>query len=234
MDRQNFYKEKYRQLKPDWQDCLSMYINLIDNIVDRNSKILDVGCGHGNFMKSVYQKTEFTYGIDPDKRVLDRNQIIKNKVCGDAYSLPFPDDFFDLVVSAFVIEHLENPTKAFKEFYRVLKPNGKVVFLTPNTWNYNVWIIRLIPEKFHDFFTRKLYARQEHDTFSKFYRINTIKKINEVLKPLGFKKVSLILNGDPSYISFNKFLFKIACFFEDVLDKWFKFAKVHLIGIYEK
>jgi ubiquinone/menaquinone biosynthesis C-methylase UbiE len=234
MSRQDYYKEKYRQLKPDWQDCLQRYISTVDSLVYSNSKILDIGCGHGDFMKPVYQKTDFTFGIDPDKRSLDKNQIIKNKFSGTVESLPFPDNFFDLAVSAFVLEHLENPTKAFKEIYRVLKPGGKAIFLTPNVWNYNVWIIRLIPEKFHDFLTRKLYNRQEHDAFSKFYRINSVKKIRHTLAPLGFKEIDLLLNGDPTYISFNNILFKFSCFLESILDRWFKSAKVHLIGVYEK
>lgn len=231
---QDFYRERYRQIKPGWQDCLQLYIGVVDGLVAKNSKILDIGCGHGGLMESVYKKTAFTYGIDPDKRALDKNKIIKHKHCGTVESMPYADSFFDVVVSAFVLEHLEDPTKAFTEIHRVLKPGGRVVFLTPNARNYNVWIIRLIPEHFHDFFTRKLYGRQEHDTFSKFYRINSAKQIKSILSPIGFKEEKLLLNGDPTYISFNNFLFKFSCFLENIIDKYFQSAKVHLIGVYEK
>jgi len=141
----------------------------------------------------------------------------------------------DLVVLAWVLEHLDSPEKAFREIYRVLKPGSSVIFLTPNTWNYNVWIIRMIPNRFHDFFTRKLYNRQEHDTYRVRYKINSANKIDRILLPLGFKKTQLIFNGDPSYISFNTPLFKFACLLENLLDwKWLNLAKVHLIGIYQK
>jgi SAM-dependent methyltransferase len=235
MNKQEYYRQEYRRLKPDWQDSLHLYRNLIDSHTNSETKILDVGCGHGDFLKPVYDKTIYSYGIDPDKEALDKNVFIKNKTVGTIEKLPFESNFFDLVVSAWVLEHLPDPEKAFQEIFRVLKPGGKVIFLTPNVWNYNVWIIRLIPEKFHDFFTKKLYNRQEHDTYPKQYRINSVKKIAKILNQIGFKKSQLILNGDPSYISFNTLFFKFACFLEKILDlKRLRFMKVHLIGIYEK
>jgi len=143
--------------------------------------------------------------------------------------------FFDLVVSAWVLEHLDHPEQVFREIYRVLKPGGKVIFLTPNIWNYNVWVIRMIPNRFHAFFTRKLYGRQANDTYQVRYKINSVNKIDRTLLPIGFKKAQVILNGDPSYISFNKLLFKFARYVESLLDTGFlKTAKVHLISTYQK
>lgn len=235
MNKQEFYRQEYRRLKPDWKDSSNIYRDTIDRLTTAETHVLDIGCGHGDFMKPVYDKTPHVYGIDPDQSALDKNTFIKNKIVGVVEKLPYENNFFDIVVSAWVLEHLANPKEAFEEIFRVLKPSGKVVFLTPNAWNYNVWIIRLIPEKFHDFFTKKLYNRQEHDTYSKQYKINSAKKIKKILKPIGFKKSQLILNGDPSYISFNTPLFAFARLIEKILDlKPLRFMKVHLIGIYEK
>lgn len=234
MNKQEFYKQKYRELKPGWQDSATIYRGMADALLSEDTRVLDVGCGHVDFMKDVYQKSDFVYGMDPNKKTLERNDTIKNKIHGSVEAIPFPDEFFDVVVSAWVLEHLEFPRRAFEEMYRVLKPGGKVIFLTPNAWNYNVWSIRLMPGRFQDFFTRKLYQRQAHDTFPTFYRINSIKTINRILRPIGFKKVQLIFNGDPSYISFNDVLFRIACFVEERFDSRFETLKVHLIGVYEK
>lgn len=235
MRKQEFYRQEYRRLKTDWRDSLTIYRDVINQATTAETRILDMGCGHGDFLKPVYDKTPHTYGVDPDKDALDKNTLIKNKVVGIVENLPFESNFFDLVVSEFVLEHLNNPDKAFREIYRVLKPGGRVVFLTPNVWNYNVWIIRMIPNSFHDFFTRKLYDRQEGDTYPVRYKINSVKKIAKTLEPIGFKKSQVILNGDPSYISFNRPLFALGRLFEKILDlRPFNFAKVHLIGIYEK
>lgn len=235
MNKQEFYRQEYRRLKTKWQDSFHLYQDIINSCTNSDTKILDIGCGHGDFLKPVHHKTIHSYGIDPDKEALNKNTFIKNKTVGAAENMSFESNYFDLVVSAWVLEHLPDPKKAFQEIFRILKPGGKVVFLTPNVWNYNIWIIRLIPEKFHDFFTRRLYNRQEHDTYPKQYKINSVKKIAKTLEPIGFKKSQLILNGDPTYISFNTLLFKFACLLERILDlKWLHFTKVHLIGIYEK
>lgn len=233
MNKQDFYRQKYKEIYPGWKDSQTLYADYIKKYTMSKSKILDIGCGHSTFLKDIYSLTPYTYGIDPDQSAIQKNTIIKNKYVGVAELLPFENNFFDIVVSAWVMEHLKNPEVVFKEIYRVLKPGGKVIFLTPNVFNYNVWIIRLIPEIFHDFLNRKLYDRQEHDTFKKFYRINSVDKINSISKNTGFKNVNIILNGDPTYISFNESLFRFACFLESIINRC-PASKVHLIGILEK
>ncbi len=235
MTRQEYYQQAYRRRKPSWQDSLAVYRDVIDNYTDEDTRILDIGCGHGDFLRDVYARTPHTYGVDPDADALKLNTIIKHTAVGTAESLPFADNFFDLAVSAFVLEHLDHPIPGFREIYRVLKPGGKVIFLTPNTYNYNVWIIRAIPNRFHDFLTRRLYHRQEHDTYPVRYRANSARRIDRTLLPLGYRKVQMIFNGDPSYISLNQPLFRFACLLEAVLDRpALQCARVHLIGIYQK
>jgi SAM-dependent methyltransferase len=51
---------------------------------------------------------------------------------GDCYSLSFPDNSFDAVVSSHVIEHLEKPEKMLQEIKRVLKPGGRVLLCCPS------------------------------------------------------------------------------------------------------
>ena len=129
--RQEFYRQEYRRSKLEWQDSLSLYRELIDQNTQKDTRILDIGCGHGDFVKSVYIKTPHTYGIDPDEQALSKNAIIRNKVVGTTDYLPFSNNFFDLVVSAWVLEHLDHPETAFREIYRVLKPGGLVFGVQP-------------------------------------------------------------------------------------------------------
>lgn len=235
MTRQEFYRQAYRRRKPSWRDCWEVYRGVIDGYVREDTRVLDIGCGHGDVLRDIYARTPHTYGVDPDADALKLNTIIRHTQVCTAESLPFEDNFFDLAVSAFVLEHLADPVSSFREIHRVLKPGGKAVFLTPNTWNYNVWIIRAIPNRFHDFLTRRLYRRQQHDTFPVRYRVNSARRVDRTLLPLGFHNVQLIFNGDPTYISFNQPLFKFACLLEALLDRpALQCARVHLIGIYEK
>ena len=49
----------------------------------------------------------------------------------DITNIPFPDNSFDIVYCSHVMEHVVEDRKAFKEFYRVLAPNGWAIFLVP-------------------------------------------------------------------------------------------------------
>ena len=80
-----------------------------------------------------------------------------------------------------------------------------------------------------------MYGRQDNDTFPKEYKINSLGKIRKVFSSIGFEEEELLTNGDPSYISFNTLTFKIASFFEKILNiPIFNGTKVHIIGRFRK
>lgn len=98
-------------------------------------KVLDLGCGTGTLtlmLKNSYPDAEIT-GMDGDPQVLE---IAHQKARGTniqwdeglASSLPYPDSTFDRVVTSLVIHHLvtDDKSRAFREIYRVLKPNGEL------------------------------------------------------------------------------------------------------------
>jgi ubiquinone/menaquinone biosynthesis C-methylase UbiE len=65
--------------------------------------------------------------LDVSEKMLAKLKSKSNKiesVIGDAESLPFPDNSFDIVVAAFLIVHLKDPRRFFDEAYRVLKEDG--------------------------------------------------------------------------------------------------------------
>lgn len=222
-------------MNPGWEDSVSIYRNSVDSNTYEHTRILDFGCGHVDLMKSIYSRTPYVYGIEPSEYTLRKNVTIKNKVVGFAESIPFPSNFFDLAVSAWVIEHINDPPGVFLDIHRVLKPGGKLIFLTPNSWNYITWINRIIPNRMHDLLTRRLYNREEKDTYPVRYKMNSIVKIESILSSLGFRRRQIIFNGDPSYISFNRMLFMLSCLIEKVLNfHQLETAKVHIIGIYQK
>lgn len=58
-------------------------------------------------------------------------------VCGDARSLPFEDDSFDVVTLFDVLEHIEEDDRAAEEALRVARPGGCVLVSTPEAeWHY--------------------------------------------------------------------------------------------------
>jgi ubiquinone/menaquinone biosynthesis C-methylase UbiE len=61
--------------------------------------------------------------------------------------LPYEDNFFDVIYSKSVIEHFHYPDIIFNEAYRVLKPGGIIITLTPE-WQY-------IYKSFYEDFTHR-------------------------------------------------------------------------------
>jgi 2-polyprenyl-3-methyl-5-hydroxy-6-metoxy-1,4-benzoquinol methylase len=51
-------------------------------------------------------------------------------------SLSVPDEYFDVILSSEVIEHLENPRSVAREWFRLLRPSGTLIFSTPNNESY--------------------------------------------------------------------------------------------------
>ena len=197
--------------------------------------VLDVGCGHAEWLLPELAPAALTIGVDPDVAALRRNHVLPVRIAAVAEHLPFRDGVFDVIVSAWVFEHLEHPSHVLAELFRVLRPGGRLVFLTPNAWNYNVWLVRLIPNRMHDFFTRRLYGREEFDTYPVRYRLNSPRRLRRSMHEAGFRQCTLSFNGDPTYVGLSDLLMVAASAVERLLDLGpLHSARVHIIGVCER
>ncbi len=107
----------------------------------KNKKVLDIGCGSGEYLVTMAKMGAIISGqdIDPDiirsaqDRLKNENFSGDLKV-GDATRLQFPANYFDCVFSADFFEHISRDQKemAIKEIFRVLKPGGTLTVKTPN------------------------------------------------------------------------------------------------------
>ena len=104
---------------------------------------LDIGCGEGRATVVISEISKVVYGLDSSQHLLRSlsRKDIENSVLinGDAKKLPFPDDYFDLIISLSVIEHIpfKDTKYVFMEAERVLSPGG--IFLIRNdAWFYGV------------------------------------------------------------------------------------------------
>lgn len=95
--------------------------------VDRlpGGRILDLGAGTGVAM-SLFGKTRQVVALDPAWPMLSANPA-RHRVVGKGESLPFADDSFDGIWSAFVFRNLESVEKTLAEAARVLRPGGTMV-----------------------------------------------------------------------------------------------------------
>lgn len=90
-------------------------------------KILDVGCGTGEILKSITERYSFAqlYGLDISEEMLKQaNDKLKGTatlILGDAENITLETNSFDLLLCTDSFHHYPNPQQAISEFYRVLK-----------------------------------------------------------------------------------------------------------------
>ena len=112
--------------------------------INPEGTMLDLGCGEGRHIFGLMEKFPDLkcIGLDPHIESLEKafeglkflesiSNTKTNFLSGSAYSLPFSDDSFDLVVCSEVLEHLHDYKDAIKEINRVLKPGGQFLASVP-------------------------------------------------------------------------------------------------------
>lgn len=111
----------------------------------KGKRVLDAGAGDGFLSALMAPSNVSVTSLEQDldghhlaKHLLAEHENI-DVVHGSVYDIQFPDNSFDVVVHADVIEHLENPQKAVSEFARVLKPAGVALVSTPQRRPGRLW-----------------------------------------------------------------------------------------------
>lgn len=109
-----------------------------------NKKVLEIGCGQGTDLQLFTIKND-ALGIDITSKHLE---LAKGKGLnvqyGDAESIPFENNSFDVVYSFGVLHHTPNITKAINEIERVLRPRGKAIIMLYNKYSAHVAYLYLI------------------------------------------------------------------------------------------
>ena len=103
----------------------------------RFERILDVGCGDGNFSVLLKEacKAEEVCGVEISEKGVEsarKNGVKAFQLDMDEEDFPFEDSCFDAVFAGEIIEHLFDPDRFLDEVYRVLKAQGFFVLSTPN------------------------------------------------------------------------------------------------------
>ena len=115
--------------------------------------VLDVGCGHGRSLPLLMDafRPECLIGVDRENRVLNnarpRASAIGASVAliqGDCSRLPLRDGSVDLVFCHQTFHHLVDQERALREFHRVLRPFGVLLFAESTRVYIESWIIRLL------------------------------------------------------------------------------------------
>lgn len=135
----NEYDEWYETKLGAFSDKVQTELALSFFKPNSGMKILDVGCGTGNFSIKLAKMGCKVIGIDKSEKMLEK---AKMKAEGkeldiefhkmDVYDLDFPNESFDGVFSMAAFEFIYEPKKAYDDMYRVLKENGYLLIGTIN------------------------------------------------------------------------------------------------------
>jgi len=170
----NYYKDAF---VPNWVTKIIALLdklifirrlNIIDKYLPNGGKVLEIGCGQGDFLHQLPKKFE-KFGIEINNKAC---QFIKNNYKeitlfeGKTEKIHFPQGLkFDMVIMWHVLEHIENPAIFFKALKKILKKDAILIIEIPNRDSLG---FRFTKEKwFHLDTPRHLF----------FYNFETLKKI---------------------------------------------------------
>ncbi|MCX5809256.1 MAG: class I SAM-dependent methyltransferase [Proteobacteria bacterium] len=125
------YNEKDRPFTL-YPDKLARYLSSRYKLPE-GSKILDLGCGRGEFLRGFIRCGLDGYGVDQSfiaKSICPEAEILQSNLENEP--LPYDDNSFDVIFSKSVLEHFYYPERLVMEIYRIVKPGGLVITMVPD------------------------------------------------------------------------------------------------------
>ena len=102
---------------------------LTDQMLNKQTYVLDAGCGTGRWTKYLASKAGFIEAVDPSQAIFAADKLLGNihnvRLCQAAIeTLPFDDETFDFVMSVGVLHHIPNTAKALNDCVTKVKSGG--------------------------------------------------------------------------------------------------------------
>lgn len=148
----NFYDRSYYGRADSIEDIYKLHpaklreIQFLKRFIlpKKDEKLLDIGCGSGEYLMVLDQTQADLWGIDLSENATEiaRKRVKKPQqiVCANADPLPFQDNEFDYVTAWGIVEHFPSIPSILKEMHRVLHHEGKVAIMVPNIYYYKfIW-----------------------------------------------------------------------------------------------
>ena len=101
-------------------------------------KMLDIGCGVGDFLHTAEQHGWQCTGVEPSE---DAKAIAKKRIKAEILSSEdlenIPDETFDVITIWHVLEHVDNLRWQVEQLQRLIKPDGRIIIALPNYKSYD-------------------------------------------------------------------------------------------------
>ncbi|MDO9460304.1 MAG: class I SAM-dependent methyltransferase [Alphaproteobacteria bacterium] len=213
-------KEKYfggdKHPNTIFEDTVLKYLKPSDTV-------LDIGCGRtAPNLRRMRGKAARLIGVElveftPETKALPDLELHINDM---ANLKDIADASIDLAYCRAVMEHIDRPQECYQEMQRVLKPGGRLVFLTANIWDYASIIAMIVPNSLHPIIVNRTEGREMEDTFPTRYRTNSRTKIERLCQDSGLKiELFEYLGQYPNYFMFNRYAFLLGSKYELFLRK---------------
>jgi ubiquinone/menaquinone biosynthesis C-methylase UbiE len=214
---QQAYRKMLSRYAPSAVHEQYSYVNVLKEQLRPGMRWLDAGCGHNVIApwlkeatateSELLSRADMVVGCDVDAVSLRKDSAIRRVAC-NLEQLAFATNTFDLISCNMVVEHLQDPGRVFGEFFRVLKPGGTAVIMTPNVLHWTMMLSHLTPQWFHVIMRKKLFGSDEDDVFPTVYRANTPSTLERKLREAGFNSVNVrLLASVPHLIGMGPLLY---------------------------
>lgn len=206
---QNYYQRDRQEMRPF--------------LPEHYSKILEVGCGEGNFRSTLSLKNEY-WGVEQNIHSANKAKTNLSRVLAgdyDSVEAQIPDQYFDLIICNDIIEHMQEHIAFLLKVKRKLSPGGSLVLSVPNTrfmsnlnhllfakdWRYTD--AGILDRTHLRFFTKRSLIRTLNETHWEIKQIKGITRYGSGSR-LGAKQVrfalsylaQLIYGSDSAYLQF--------------------------------
>jgi len=131
-----FYESVYYKSASPYAKTPRHLLRLASRVaIRKNQRVLDVGCGMGQWLKAASRFGAIPYGVDLSAKAISVCRAVMPAGtfhAQPAETLPFEDHQFDLVSCLGALEHFVDPGSALREMVRVAKNDARFLFLVPN------------------------------------------------------------------------------------------------------
>jgi SAM-dependent methyltransferase len=117
-----------------WQRAIDKRLHIVLSHAGEPGRVLDIGCGTGNFLDNMRRLGWQTFGVEPNQRAVAyaRGRFSLEVFDGELEQAQYPEGFFDLVTLWDVLEHVHDPRGTLLEIARVTKPGATLIMNIPN------------------------------------------------------------------------------------------------------
>ncbi|MBX2958858.1 MAG: class I SAM-dependent methyltransferase [Flavobacteriales bacterium] len=111
----------------------NQYFDLVgEDILNKETIVLDLGCGSGRWTKFISKKVKIVEAIDPSDAIISAANLNKNEenvriTQASVSNIPFEDESFDFVICLGVLHHIPNTSQALIDVVKKIKTGGSIL-----------------------------------------------------------------------------------------------------------